>query len=66
VWGSGTLTRWSAIPLAALMTLYIPQFAASQPFRVTYGILLAGACLTLAWAARSATATAPQPSHRAP
>jgi hypothetical protein len=59
VWRSGTLARWSAIPLAALMTLYIPQFAASQPIRVTYGILLAGACLTLAWAARSAP-TVPQ------
>ena len=65
VWRSAALPRWSAIPLAALTALYIPQFAASQPIRVTYGILLAGACLTLAWAARSASATAPQPSRGA-
>jgi hypothetical protein len=65
VWRSATLPRWSAIPLAALTALYIPQFAASQPIRVTYGILLAGACLTLAWATRYASVTAPQPSRRA-
>ena len=65
VWRSAALPRWSAIPLAVLTALYIPQFAASQPIRVTYGILLAGACITLAWAARSASATAPQPSRGA-
>ena len=64
VWRSAALPRWSAIPLAALTALYIPQFAASQPIRVTYGILLAGACLILAWAARSASVTAPQTSRR--
>ena len=65
VWRSAALPRWSAIPLAALTALYIPQFAASQPIRVAYGIMLAGACLTLAWAVRSASAIAPQPSRRA-
>jgi hypothetical protein len=65
VWRSAVLPRWSAIPLAALTALYIPQFAASQPIRVAYGILLAGACLTLARAARPASATTPQPSRRA-
>ena len=39
VWRSAALPRWSAMPLAALTALYIPQFAASQPIRVTYGIL---------------------------
>jgi hypothetical protein len=65
VWRSAALPRWSAIPLAALTALYIPQFAASQPIRVAYGILLAGACFTLAWAARSVSVTAPQALRRA-
>jgi hypothetical protein len=65
VWRSAALARWSAIPLAALTALYIPQFAASQPIRVAYGIVLAGACFTLAWAARSVSVTAPPASRRA-
>ncbi len=64
VWHSASLPRWSAIPLAALTALYIPQFAASQPVRVAYGILLAGACFTLAWAARSGPVTVPQALRR--
>jgi hypothetical protein len=64
VWRSAALPRWYAIPLAVLTALYIPQFAASQPIRVTYGILLASACLILAWAARSASVTTPQTSRR--
>ena len=63
MWRSAALPRWSAMPLAGLTAFYIPQFAASQPIRVTYGILLAGACLILAWAARSASVTTPQTSR---
>ena len=50
-WRSDTLPRWSAVPLAVIIALYIPQFAASQPVRVAHGVLLAGACGWLAWAA---------------
>ncbi len=48
-WRSPTLPRWSAVPLAVIVALYIPQFAAAQPVRIVHGVLLAGACAWLAW-----------------
>lgn len=55
---SVVLPRWSAMPLAVMISLYIPQFAASHGVRVGYGVLLAAACGWLAWTAyRSSTRT---------
>jgi Protein of unknown function (DUF2568) len=34
VWHSGTLNRWSAVPLAAGLVLYIPQFSVPQALRI--------------------------------
>ena len=48
VWKSGRLARWSGVPLAIGMLLYLPQFFWSQPFRVAHGLLVAIGCLWLA------------------
>ena len=59
-----TARRWSAVPLAALIALDIPQFAAEQPIRVVHGLLLAAACILLAWtAARPASASRGEEPH---
>ena len=60
VWGGEALVRWSAIPLAVMITLFLPQFAAGQAIRVAYGVLLACACITLAWAMTRPTTPAGQ------
>jgi hypothetical protein len=48
VWRSGTLARWSAVPLAAGFALFIPQFFGPYPLRVAHGALIAVAGLWLA------------------
>ncbi len=50
VWRSGRLARWSGVPLAAGLALYLPQFTASQAVRVAHGVLMALGCGWLAWA----------------
>ncbi|HZE04582.1 MAG TPA: hypothetical protein VE127_05115 [Solirubrobacteraceae bacterium] len=50
VWRSGRLQRWGAVPLAAGLLLYIPQFAAAQPVRIAHGVLMLAGCSWLAWA----------------
>ncbi len=53
VWRSGLGTRWAAVPLAVALALFIPQFAASQPVRIAYGVLLLIGCAVFAgWLAR--------------
>jgi hypothetical protein len=47
-WKSGAFSRWSGIPLALGMALYIPQFFGTQPVRVAHGVLVAIGCLWLA------------------
>ncbi len=49
VWRSGSLVRWSGIPLAIGFALFTPQFTTPQPIRVAYGLFLLLACLSLAW-----------------
>lgn len=49
VWRSGSLARWSGIPLALGFALFIPQFTTSQLVRVGFGLFLLLACLALAW-----------------
>jgi hypothetical protein len=48
VWRSGSLSRWSGIPLAVGFALYIPQFFGSQPIRVAHGVLVAVGCVWIA------------------
>ena len=48
VWRSGVFARWSAIPFAVGLFLYLPQFGAGQPLRVTHGVLMLAGCMWLA------------------
>ena len=43
--------RWSGVPLALGLVLYLPQFAGPQWVRVLHGALMALGCALLAWAA---------------
>ncbi len=47
-WGSGRHSKWSGIPFAFGMGLYIPQFFWTQPLRVGHGFLVAIGCLWIA------------------
>lgn len=47
VWRSGTLPRWSGVPLAVAFALFIPQFLAAQPIRIAHGLLIAVGCVWL-------------------
>ncbi len=58
VWRSGTLNRWSAVPLAAGLLLYIPQFSGPQALRIAHGTLMLIGCCWLAWTL--ATAASPR------
>ena len=49
IWRSRTLVRWIGVPLASGFALYIPQYAAPQYLRVAHGLLIALACILLAW-----------------
>lgn len=40
--------KWSGLPFALGMLLYVPQFFATQPLRVAHGILVATGCLWIA------------------
>jgi hypothetical protein len=48
IWKSGLYAKWSGIPFALGMALYIPQFFASQPLRVAHGVVVAAGCLWIA------------------
>lgn len=48
VWRSGSLPRWSAVPLAALLVIMLPQFFFPQAGRVVWGVLVAVSALWLA------------------
>jgi hypothetical protein len=47
-WRSGTMARWSGVPLAVGFSLFLPQFAASQPLRVVHGVIIALGCFWIA------------------
>ena len=47
--------RWSVVPLAVAVALYIPQFGGPQPVRVAHGALMALGCWVLAWTLVSST-----------
>lgn len=48
IWKSGKYQKWSGIPFALGMSLYIPQFFVGQPLRVTHGLLVALGCIWIA------------------
>jgi len=49
VWRSGVLTKWSGIPLAVGLALFLPQFYTSPPVRIGHGLLVAVGCWVIAW-----------------
>ncbi|WP_446222013.1 hypothetical protein ACTWPB_19420 [Nocardia sp. IBHARD005] len=56
VWRSGTLHRWSGVPLAALLVAMLPQYVLPHTGRIVWGALVAVAALWLAtemWQART-------------
>ena len=48
VWRSGSLPRWSAVPLAALLVTMLPQYFLTHGMRIAWGVLVAAAALWLA------------------
>lgn len=45
IWRSGTLFRWSGVPMAAAMVLYLPHFSLPHAARIGWGALVTvGAC----------------------
>ncbi len=61
VWRSDRFNRWSGVPLAAGLVLYIPQFTGPQSVRVAHGLLMLAGCAWLGWElARTASV---DPSH---
>ncbi|HZE03911.1 MAG TPA: hypothetical protein VE127_01735, partial [Solirubrobacteraceae bacterium] len=61
VWRSGEFNRWSGVPLATGLVLYIPQFSGAQPLRVAHGLLMFAGCAWLGW---ELTKTRPAGSER--
>ncbi|GII83029.1 hypothetical protein Ssi03_10190 [Sphaerisporangium siamense] len=49
IWRSGTLPRWSAVPLAAAFALFIPQFFSTDALRIAHGALTMAGALWMAW-----------------
>jgi hypothetical protein len=56
---SGSLPRNSAVLLAVAVALFLPQFAAPQPVRIGYGVLLLAGCWIAASALRMRTVVLP-------
>ncbi|MEV4123933.1 hypothetical protein [Nocardia sp. NPDC049707] len=58
IWRSGTLQRWSAVPLAAAMVLYLPHFWLPHAVRIGWGALVTVGAVWIAvelWRAASRT-----------
>ncbi|GAA4919509.1 hypothetical protein [Nesterenkonia rhizosphaerae] len=53
-WASASI-RWTGLPLAVLIALYLPQFFAPENLRITHGIMLGAACAL--WGIRQASDT---------
>jgi hypothetical protein len=49
VWKSDVLTKWSGIPLAVGLALFLPQFYTPQPTRIAHGLLIMMGCWLIAW-----------------
>lgn len=63
VWRSGILPRWSAVPFAALMVTYLPQFFLPHAGRIAWGALVTAATL---WIAVGLWRAAGKPEPREP
>lgn len=61
IWKTQGRLRWSGIPLAIGLALYLPQFLASQPIRIGHGALMALGCLLLARTATTAATHTSEP-----
>jgi hypothetical protein len=48
LWKSRQYSKWSGIPLAVGLSLYIPQFFGTQPLRVVHGLLMTTGCIWIA------------------
>lgn len=44
IWRSGSPPRWTGVPLAAGLALYIPQFTGPQAIRIAHGLLMLAGC----------------------
>ena len=58
IWRSGSLPRYSGIPLAVGLSLFIPQFFSPAPVRIGHGALMAAALIWLGlvvWRAAEST-----------
>ncbi|GAA2128950.1 hypothetical protein [Glycomyces algeriensis] len=60
VWRSGTLNKWSAVPLAALLVTMLPQYFLPHAGRIAWGALVLVAALWLAAEMWRAPAKAPE------
>ncbi|WP_066318729.1 hypothetical protein [Bacillus sp. FJAT-29814] len=47
IWKSGTHKKWSGIPFALGISLFLPQFFAGQPLRVAHGFLVFLGCVLI-------------------
>lgn len=60
---SGVLPRWSGVPLAAGMVLFLPQFFGSPALRIAHGVLVAVGCIAVAvvlWRRSTVVTSEPQ------
>lgn len=48
IWRSKLLGKWSGMPLALGLLLYLPQYVGTQPIRVVHGLLITVGCLWIA------------------
>lgn len=60
VWRSGTMHRWSAVPMAVAMALYLPQFFVPHPLRIAWGAAVTAGALWIARELWRAARTGPE------
>lgn len=63
IWKAAGRLRWSGIPLAVGLALYLPQFLAPQPVRIGHGPLMALGCLLLVRPATTAASHTSEPRN---
>jgi hypothetical protein len=49
IWKSDSFPKWSGIPLAIGIALFLPQFGMPQEIRVIHGLLILIGCVLIAW-----------------
>ena len=63
IWKAQDRLRWSGIPLAVGLALYLPQFLAPQPVRIGHGPLMALGRLLLVRPATTAASHTSEPRN---